>query len=213
MTRRKRPSNYANQVFINCPFDPQYEAVFDALVFAVFDCGFVARCALEIDDGSQIRIEKIFSIVEQCKFGIHDLSRTDLDQATGLPRFNMPLELGIFLGAKRYGGDYNAEKSCLVLDIDRFRYQKFISDIAGQDIKSHENSADKAVACVRDWLNHASGRKTVPGPDAILKRYGEYRSQLPAICEKLQLLPHEMTFKDKAAVASKWLQEYQERSE
>ena len=106
MTRRKRPSNYANQVFINCPFDPQYEAVFDALVFAVFDCGFVARCALEIDDGSQIRIEKIFSIVEQCKFGIHDLSRTDLDQATGLPRFNMPLELGIFLGAKRYGGDY-----------------------------------------------------------------------------------------------------------
>ena len=34
-------------MFINCPFDAVYEPLFDAIVFAVYDCGFIARCALE----------------------------------------------------------------------------------------------------------------------------------------------------------------------
>lgn len=209
MTRRSRPRHYADQVFINCPFDAGYEPIFDALVFAIFDCGFVARCALEIEDSSQNRLDKIFAIIDRCKFAIHDLSRTELDPSTRLPRFNMPLELGIFLGAKRYGRGYNAEKTCVILDTDRFRYQRFISDISGQDIKAHANSVERAVACVRDWLNHASRRRTIPGPGAILKRYQRYRTQLPEVCQRLQLYPREMTFKDKAALASAWLSEYE----
>jgi len=208
MRTRTRPQGYANQVFINCPFDTGYEPIFDALVFTIFGCGFIARCALELDDSSQNRLEKIFAIIDQCKFAIHNLSRTELDPASHLPRFNMPLELGIFLGAKRYGDGYNAEKSCLILDTEKFRYQRFISDISGQDIKAHAGSVARAVGCVRDWLNHASHRTTIPGPEAILKRYESYRRQLPEICKTLQLLPREITFKDKAALASKWLREY-----
>src|SRR5262249_5963635 len=30
-----------------------------------------------------------------CKYGIHDISRTEVTSASGLPRFNMPLELGV----------------------------------------------------------------------------------------------------------------------
>jgi hypothetical protein len=124
----------------------------------------------------------------------------------------MPLELGIFLGAKHYGSGHNKQKNCLILDLEHYRFQRFISDIAGQDIKAHANDFRQAVARVRDWLNHASGRKTVPGPAAILRRYRMYQDQLPAICERAQLSAAEMTFKDKAAFSSAWLREYQAQS-
>ena len=94
-----------SDVFINCPFDIDYSPIFDALVFVVYACGFRPRSARELDDNGQTRIEKLYNIIDECRFGIHDLSRTELDQVNRLPRFNMPLELGIFLGAKRYGGD------------------------------------------------------------------------------------------------------------
>src|SRR5258708_5683890 len=103
MAQSSRFNDYDISVFINCPFDRAYKPLFNSLVFATIYCGFRARCALEIDDGSQVRIDKIFAAIEECRFGIHDLSRTQLDNGTGLPRFNMPLELGMFLGAKRFG--------------------------------------------------------------------------------------------------------------
>ena len=87
-------------VFINCPFDSAYRPLFEAAVFATFDCGFHPRCSLEIEDSSQVRIEKINRIIQQSRLAIHDISRTELDSTFQLPRFNMPLELGIFLGAK-----------------------------------------------------------------------------------------------------------------
>ena len=61
------------------PFDKRYRSLLEALVFAVHDCGFVARCALESDDGSVARLQKIYSIMSECRYGIHDLSRTTLD--------------------------------------------------------------------------------------------------------------------------------------
>jgi hypothetical protein len=46
------PRSYANSVFVNCPFDPAYRPLFEAVVFATYDCGFYPRCALEVDDSS-----------------------------------------------------------------------------------------------------------------------------------------------------------------
>lgn len=40
---------YEDSVFLNVPFDKNYGRLFDALVFAVHDCGFVARSALEAE--------------------------------------------------------------------------------------------------------------------------------------------------------------------
>jgi hypothetical protein len=107
-------------VFINCPFDDAYRPLFEAIVFAVQDCGYIARCSLEVTDASQVRIERIAGIIASCKFGIHDISRTELDPATNLPRFNMPLELGMFLGAKRFGPSKHKSKTCLILDVERY---------------------------------------------------------------------------------------------
>ncbi len=122
-----------------------------------------------------------------------------------LPRFNMPLELGMFLGARRFGAAAPKDKSCLIMDKVLHRYQSFISDISGQDIKAHNNDPKQVVALVRDRLNAASGRKTIPGGMNIWSRYEEYREDLPKACEDAGLAPEEMTFNDKANFASEWL--------
>lgn len=90
-------------VFINCPFSPDYSEFFQAIVFAVVRSGYTPRCARENDDGGEVRIEKICRIIRECRYGVHDISNTELDAASGLPRFNMPLELGLFLGARNFG--------------------------------------------------------------------------------------------------------------
>ena len=180
-------THYNDNVFINCPFDSAYKPLFDAIVFAVHDCGFVARCALEEGDASQVRIDKIYNIIEDCRYGIHDISRTELDEVSRLPRFNMPLELGIFLGAKRFGVEDQKRKKCLVMDKEQYRYQKFISDIAGQDIFIHNNSPEEIIRVVRDWLGTASGRRTIPGGGIIWRHYQDFLNDLPQLAQRFQL--------------------------
>ncbi len=114
-------SDFETSVFVNCPFDDAYKPMFEAIVFAVFDCGYRPRCALEAYDAGEVRIEKIAALVRNCRLGVHDISRTELN-AAGLPRFNMPFELGLFLGAKRFGNAVQRRKTCLVLDREPYRY-------------------------------------------------------------------------------------------
>jgi len=199
--------DYTSNVFINCPFDEKYSEIRDAIVFAVFDCGFIPRCALEEDNGGHVRFDKIKRLIANSKFGIHDISRTELDTNTNLPRFNMPLELGVFIGAAKFGDTQQKKKNTLILDREPYRYQVFLSDIAGQDIRSHNNNAAEAITHVRNWLNSASGRKTIPGGAAILGRYNKFTSELPAICRALELEVNEVTYNDYCNFASDWLQE------
>lgn len=197
---------FEHGVFINCPFDAGYRPIFDAIVFAVHDCGYIARCSLEVTDASQVRIERISAIIASCRFGIHDISRTELDPTTQLPRFNMPLELGMFLGAKRFGSAKHKTKTCLILDVERYRYQKFVSDIAGQDIAAHSGSPDEAIKAVRNWLSAATVRLVkIPGGDTIARRYARFRDELPAMCERLQFTVDELTFSDYVLQVEEWL--------
>lgn len=90
--------NHNHNVFINCPFDKKYQPFEDLIIFTIMDCGFKPRSAKE-SSASSNRILKIQQIIRECHFAVHDISRTELDKETGLPRFNMPFELGLFLGA------------------------------------------------------------------------------------------------------------------
>ena len=123
--------DYHTSVFINCPFDEDYRPLFDAIVYTVFRHGLKPRCALEAADGSAVRMDKITQIIAECRWAVHDISRTELNRS-GLPRFNMPLELGLFLGARRFGDRMQQRKNCLTLDRQPHRYQAFLSDIAGR---------------------------------------------------------------------------------
>jgi hypothetical protein len=186
--------SYDNSVFINCPFDSAYRPLFEAVVFAVYDCGFYPRSALEIDDSSEVRIEKIIRIVAECRLAVHDISRTQLDRDSRLPRFNMPLELGIFIGAKAFGSAEHRRKAAIVLDTDRYRYQKYISDIAGQDIRAHHRKPSDAIQQVRSFLStHCLDGTIPPGGNKIAARYAEFRRGLADAAAELHVQPGELS--------------------
>lgn len=118
----------------------------------------------------------------------------------------MPLELGLFLGASRFGGGPQKRKACLILDRERYRYQVFCSDIAGQDIRAHGNDVRQALTAVRNWLQtHLPGRHDLPGPAAIADRYLAFRRQLPTLCHLMDLSPGELSFLDYRTLVEEWL--------
>ena len=200
MPRDSTASGYATNVFINCPFDVEFAPLFHAIVFAVIQCGYTVRCALEADDTGATRIDRIYRLIEECRFGVHDISRIEHDTVNNLPRFNMPFELGLFLGARRFGARPQRDKHCLVLEAERYRYQKYLSDIAGQDIRQHDNEPAKAVGAVRDWLAalRPKSAKPLPGATAIMRHYIEFQANLPAMLRAADLEPAELGFFDRA---------------
>ena len=200
---------YDESVFVNCPFDTRYRPFLRALVFTVHDCGFVARSALDTDDSSDVRIAKVYRLIEECRYGIHDICRTERDGSTRLPRFNMPLELGIYLGAKKYGSSPHDGKRCLILDRQPYRYQKFCSDIAGQDIKSHDNRVRTLVSVVRNWLRQwiREPGARIPGGDVVHRRYQGFKRALPVMCGTQQLDLRNLAFIDYQKLMIGWLRE------
>jgi hypothetical protein len=202
--------NDDRHVFINCPFDRTYRPILRALLFAVHDCGFQARSALEVDDAGEVRVQKIIRIIGESRLGIHDISRVELDPASKLPRFNMPLELGLFLGAKAYGNADQQTKRLLILDSEPYRYQKYCSDIAGQDIHAHDNKPHVAIELVRNWLvtTPAAQGSVIPSGSIIAQRYRAYRATLPSWCERLHFNPRRLTFADDIILITGWLKEH-----
>lgn len=194
-------------VFINCPFDGAYLPLFHAVVFTVVRSGFQPRCSLEVNDAAQARIEKIAGIIKECPIGIHDISRTEPDDVNKLPRFNMPLELGLYLGARYYGGRRHKDKACLVLDRERYRYQKFISDIAGQDISSHDDDCQSVVRVVRNFLNGHNGPRPLPDGEMIWAEYKEFRALLPTICKRLEVVPDSLEYQDFLYIVTDYVSE------
>lgn len=191
-------------MFINCPFDDAYRPTFRALIFAIYACGFRPRSAMELDDGGQTRIDKLYGLIGECRYGIHDLSRTELDAAHQLPRFNMPLELGIFLGAKRFGGKAQSAKRLLVLDVERYRYQRFISDLAGMDIHRHGGDAIEALRKTRDWLANVS-RRQLPSADRVARLFEVFMADLPALAADLEFDPANIPYVDFERMIVGWL--------
>lgn len=199
-------AGYDRNVFINCPFDKRYQRLFHAIVFTIHDSGFWARCSLEADNGGEERIRKIKRIIRECRYGIHDISRVQLDKANGLPRFNMPLELGLFLGAQEYGPGVQKRKWALVLDREPYRYQKFCSDIAGQDVRAHGDDPSRVVAAVRAVMATAlGGERSVPGAATIWLRYARFRDDLPSLCQSLHVRPSELQFVELRTLVDGWI--------
>ena len=158
-----------------------------------------------MDDASETRIDKLYRIIEESRFGIHDLSRTELDPVNHLPRFNMPLELGIFLAAKRFGGEQQNVKRCLVMDIEQYRYQRFISDLAGVDIQPHNAEPRRMVGRVRDWLGVVSKRRTIPPTTAILESYDRFVAALPKLARNAGFELAELGYADFERLTLFWV--------
>lgn len=200
------PGPYTDQVFINCPFDEEYRPLFQALVFVVHACGMTARTALEADNGAEVRIEKIIRIIRECCHSVHDISRVELDADSGLPRMNMPFELGLFLGAQRFGDARDKKKTCVIFDWERYRYQKFLSDIAGQDIRAHHGDPNELIRAVRNALATTLPHDVLLHSGAtMVQRYARFQEDLPVVCRLLGMDPDDLSYRDLSALISEWL--------
>jgi hypothetical protein len=143
--------NFEKHVFINCPFDKPYYGLLRPLLFTVVALGFEPRIATESSDSTESRLEKICALIRESRYSIHDLSRLK-PGAKKFARMNMPFELGIDYGARRYGSAALQTKRCLVLGSTPYDYQKALSDLSGSDIKSHSDEPERIVRAVRDWF-------------------------------------------------------------
>ena len=166
MANSRAPEPPASKsVFINCPFDGSFRPILRAIVFTVIVSGYHPRSALDATDGAEVRLGKIAAMIGACDWGTHDLSRVEVEEGS-VPRFNMPMELGIHLGARLFGEGRQRRKRALILEAEPHRYDAALSDISGQDIEVHGNDPDRAIHCVRNWLSGHRPRNAVPLPGA-----------------------------------------------
>ena len=192
-------------VFINCPFDEAYKPDFDAITFTILACGFLVRSALELSDSGELRLDKIYRLIDGTSHCIHDLSRVETDRESGLPRFNMPIELGIALGHRRFCGKSRRPR-LLILDRERFRYQRFASDLAGLDISEHRNEPAAAIAAVRHFLT--SNAKGLPTPDQIAALYLLFEGELPDRATANRQSVGELNFLDRLRLAQDFVEAF-----
>ncbi len=186
---------YNDNVFINCPFDDCYAQNLHAIVFTVYRCGFVPLSALSEDNGLDNRLSKIEKLINSSKYGIHDISRTELN-VYNFPRFNMPFELGIFFGAKRFGNRDQKSKNALSFKRTRFTYQNYLSDLSGVDTKAHNNDTSLIIRSIRDWLKTSSRRSTIPGHLSIIEDFNNFGIDLPGALANINLEISTLTFND-----------------
>lgn len=165
---------FEQSVFINCPFDPDYDALLQAILFCVVDLGFVPRLARERSDSAEMRVEKITGLIEASLYSIHDLSRCVAKKRGEHFRLNMPFELGIDWACRRYFGSGREAKRFLILEEKPYRYQAALSDISGCDIQYHAANFQQAVRKVRNWLVSEAGI-TADGATRILARYTDFQ--------------------------------------
>lgn len=157
---------FESSLFINCPFDNGYLPLLRPLLFVVLECGFQPRLASEEADSGQVRVEKIRDLISSCRYSIHDISRMEALHPGDDPRFNMPFELGLDLGCRYYGASRLRTKRCLILEKERYRYQRVLSDISGHDIRAHAGNPEVLMIEVRNWLRVAT-RQSLPSGNSL----------------------------------------------
>ena len=118
------------------------------------------RCALEDADGASIRFNKLRRLIGACSHSIHDLSRIELSK-DALPRFNMPFELGVAMGAKYFGGSRQRRSSVLIMVRTDYILGAYLSDLGGNDPVSHNGDPQEVIAAVTRYLARDADRQGV----------------------------------------------------
>ena len=121
---------------------------------------------------NQGRLKRIIDLIEESDFSIHDLSRTELSH--GIPRFNMPLELGLALHRSYIDPDGH---KVFVFERKAYRTLKSTSDINGIDAQIHNGTVKGVMGKLRNIFHQPDGT-TVP---EMLLSYRAVRQRLPEL--------------------------------
>jgi len=156
-------------VFLNVPFDQDYEPLFVALISALAALGRMPHSVLEVPEQGDGRLARIFGLMRQCPVSIHDLSRVEVPV-----RFNMPFELGIAFALSRL------EKShkFVLLEAKRHRLQKTLSDMNGIDPGIHNATVSGVISCV---LSHLGKPHRNPNAKTVARIHRQLWKTIPSL--------------------------------
>lgn len=165
---------YNHNVFINCPFDVDYQGLLHPLLFTICYLRFTPRIALERSDSGELRLAKIVRLIRESRYSIHDLSRLQAGRKGEFYRMNMPFELGIEYGSRLFGAAPLDQKRSLILERRPLEYLQALSDLAGIDIKDHDGDPIRLVRAVRNWFVETVGVKSAASGSTIWYLFTEF---------------------------------------
>lgn len=166
MARRKGPQS----VFLNVPYDPQFEDLYLAYIVGLTQLGLRINATLAVPN--QGRLDRIINLIEESDFSIHDLSR--IETTSGIPRFNMPLELGLALYRSHIT---RGRHRIFVFEKEPYRVQQSTSDVSGIDAQIHNGKPKGVMAGLRN-LFCQTDETTVP---EMLESYRAVKLKLPEL--------------------------------
>jgi hypothetical protein len=168
-------------VFLNFPFDRSYEPVFIGLVAGLVALGLKPRSVIEIPEQGEGRMRRLFDLICSCGASIHDLSRVNTPV-----RFNMPFELGIAYALHQVT---KPAHRFVVLERERHRLDRTLSDLKMLDPRIHRGSGHEALRCIYESFKPRQGAAPEQTGDRIYQRLranlDEYRGRQTTIFNRL----------------------------
>jgi hypothetical protein len=157
--------------FVNIPYDSGFEDLYLAYIVGLTQLGLKPSLTLAVPN--QGRLDTIIDLIEKSAYSIHDLSRIELSKR--VPRFNMPLELGLALyRAYVTKGRHRVH----IFESKAFRAQRSTSDVNGIDPRIHGGWPTNLMARLRDIFRQPGDSTTVP---EMLASYRRIKKRLPEL--------------------------------
>ncbi len=159
----RRSALRARRVFLNIPFDDQYEKLYIALIAGLGGLGLIPQSVLQIPP-SDIRLDRIFGLLQKCGSSISDLSRVELSpKAPRIPRFNMPFEAGLALAISLLGKNRQLRRRhhAFIFEARKYRLQKSTSDLNGVDPCIHGGTPVGILRALTKAFQRQGERRTV----------------------------------------------------
>lgn len=169
------------QVFLNYPFDAEYEEMAYAMHFAVIAAGLLPVCAKDLSLPDQSRLGMLFHAILNCQYSAHDLSRGRGEGDANYARLNMPLELGMALFHNLYSEGRAHRYAFFVADPNE--YKAYASDLSGLDAQYHENSDLILLTQMYEWLRAVipGSLQGQPATANVLIKYDSFKRELTTI--------------------------------
>ncbi len=164
-------------VFLNVPYDEEFSSLYIAYIVGLTQLGLVPHLASEIPGGDR-RLDKIFKLIQSCRYSIHDLSRVEVSVGSAaVPRFNMPLELGMTITWQKI---HPSRHDWFVWESERYRIQRSASDLNGTDANIHNGTPEGVLS----ELRNAFRRDRMPSVSITLEIYRFVDGNLTAILHR-----------------------------
>jgi len=168
------PPTDPNAVFLNIPYDEEFQRLYLAYIVGLHELGLKPRIASGIPGGER-RLDRVIALVQSCRYSIHDLSRVELSPVPpATPRFNMPLELGITITWAKL---HPKRHTWFLWESMPMRLQKSMSDLDGTDPYIHSGTVEGVLS----ELRNAFVRDGAPPIQRMMRSYRLVESNVERI--------------------------------